>query len=182
LHAVLIERPQFNVVFASDGSPQHWTLLTGMATRLPDGFCGNVSFVIDFFHVREHLAEAANAIAGKETPEARVLATTWQETLKEFDDGAHRVLKSMRYYRDKQTKKLRRKTVVAVTAKLEAACSVPTADLHPIRGRGTWLDLQSTFNRGFGLGYLDSCGDVGRGVFSVASPTTIRYTPAETWR
>ena len=42
------------------------------------------------------MQEAANAIEGTDSPEARILAATWRETLKEHTDGAEKVLRSMR--------------------------------------------------------------------------------------
>lgn len=101
LDAVMDERPDVTVCFASDGAKYHWKVLAGMAAQLPDNAAGDVYFLVDFFHVAEYLSKAANAIAGDGSPEAKVMASTWRETLKEFDDGAQRVLKSMRYHRDK---------------------------------------------------------------------------------
>ena len=59
--------------------------------------------LLDFFHAAEYVQLAANAACGAETPEADVHATNWRETLKLFGDGATRVLKSMRYQRDRMT-------------------------------------------------------------------------------
>lgn len=52
--------------------------------------------LVDAFHVAQYVQEAANAIEGTDSPEARVLAATWRETLKEHADGAEKVLRSMR--------------------------------------------------------------------------------------
>ena len=52
--------------------------------------------LVDAFHVAQYVQEAANAIEGTDSPEARVLAATWRETLKEHVDGAEKVLRSMR--------------------------------------------------------------------------------------
>lgn len=98
---VLTERPELDVCFASDGAEQHWSLFEGMHNRLPPQAYGTVTFLTDFFHVMKYVKLAANANVGVGTPEAKVLATNWRETLKTYDDGAHRVLKSMRYHRDK---------------------------------------------------------------------------------
>jgi hypothetical protein len=93
-------RPDLNIVFASDGAPHHWTVLEGMEVRLPLQASGSIRYVVDFYHVAEHLGDAAHAIEG-EGPAARVILSGWLETLKEFDDGAERVLKSLRYHRDR---------------------------------------------------------------------------------
>lgn len=96
LVAALRERPDLNVVFASDGAAQQWESLTEIKQRLPDDFSGHTMDLVDAFHVAEYVQEAAEAIEGTDSPEARVLAATWRETLKEYDDGADRVLRSMR--------------------------------------------------------------------------------------
>ena len=96
LLAVLGERPDVNVVFASDGAAPQWDALEGIQHRLPDSFTGHTMKLVDAFHVAEYVQEAANAIEGTDSAEARVLAATWRETLKEHDDGAERVLRSMR--------------------------------------------------------------------------------------
>lgn len=114
LMAVLEERPDLTVCFASDGAKYHWKVLTGMAAQLPEELTGDVYFLVDFFHVAEHLGDAAKAICGDGTPEAAVMAAGWRETLRAFSDGGQRVLKSLRYHRDKLTSEGRRKKVEAV--------------------------------------------------------------------
>ena len=65
--------------------------------------------LVDAFHVAEYVQDAANAIEGTDSPEARVLAATWRETLKEHDDGAEKVLRSMRARLPSVSSKTRRK-------------------------------------------------------------------------
>jgi hypothetical protein len=102
LTVVLRQRPDLHVQFAADGDPHQWSLLEGMALRLPET-TGDVSYLLDFFHGAEYVQLAANAIEGKDSPASRVLAANWREMLKEYDDGPERVLKAMRYYRDRDT-------------------------------------------------------------------------------
>jgi hypothetical protein len=102
LCAGLMRRPDLHVVFAADGDAHQWALLEGMAVRLPET-TGEVSYLLDFYHAAEYVQLAANAIEGKDSPEARVLAATWREQLKECEDGPERLLKAMRYYRDRET-------------------------------------------------------------------------------
>jgi hypothetical protein len=96
LLAVLRERPDVNVVFASDGAAPQWDALEGIKSRLPENLTGHTMDLVDAFHVAEYVQEAANAIEGTDSPAARVLAATWRETLKAHDDGAETVLRSMR--------------------------------------------------------------------------------------
>ncbi len=120
LMAVLEERPDLTLCFASDGAKYHWKVLTGMACQLPEEATGDVYFLVDFFHVAEHLADAAKAIAGEDTPEATVMAAGWRETIRAFPDGGQRVLKSLRYHRDKLSSEARRGEVQEVIDYLAA--------------------------------------------------------------
>jgi hypothetical protein len=103
LNAALARRPDLHVQFAADGDAHQWSLLEGMAVRLPEAATGEVSYLLDFYHAAEYIQLAANAIEGKDSPAARVLAAHWRESLKEYEDGPERVLKAMRYYRDRET-------------------------------------------------------------------------------
>lgn len=94
--AVLDERPELNIVFASDGAAPQWTALEQMGAWLEPHHEGHAMFVVDAFHVAEYVQNAANAIAGKDSAEAKVLAATWRETLKEVEGGADTVLRSLR--------------------------------------------------------------------------------------
>jgi hypothetical protein len=96
LMAVVSERPDVNVVFASDGAAAQWTALAQIKSRLPAAFTGHSMDLVDAFHVAEYVQLAANAIEGKDPPEARILAATWRATIKEKDDGPVTVLHSMR--------------------------------------------------------------------------------------
>lgn len=96
LLAVLRERPELNIVFASDGAAAQWEALAEIKKHLPDDHSGHTMDLVDAFHVAQYVQEAANAIEGTDSPDARVLAATWRETLKEHVDGAEKVLRSMR--------------------------------------------------------------------------------------
>jgi len=101
LDAIMLERPELNVVFASDGALGQWLALNDMASKLPSNHQGHAMGIVDFFHVAEYLTRASTAVWGQNSPEARVRARTWGEWLKEYDDGPTRVLKALRYQRDR---------------------------------------------------------------------------------
>ncbi len=101
LVAALQERPDLNISFASDGAPTHWTALESMESRLPAEATGKRMFLLDKYHLGGYLATAANAVAGDGTPEAQLLWKQWSETIKLYADGTARVLKMLRYHRDK---------------------------------------------------------------------------------
>jgi hypothetical protein len=96
LLAVVGELPDVNIVFASDGAAPQWTSLAAIKRRLPANFTGHTMDIVDAFHAAEYVQKAADAIEGTDSAEARILAATWRETLKEREDGAATVLRSMR--------------------------------------------------------------------------------------
>jgi hypothetical protein len=98
LQSVLRERPQTNVVFASDGAAAHWKAFEGMASRLPENFTGHTMPLVDAFHVAEHVQTGAEAVKGKGSSDASILSATWRETIKEKRNGAETVVRSMRAY------------------------------------------------------------------------------------
>jgi hypothetical protein len=116
LDAALAERPTLNVVFASDGAPGHWQALDAMADRIRSVCQGQISKLVDAFHVAEYLAQAANAIEGEGTADAAILAAAWRETVKEKVDGAKTVLRSMRALSTRVRTAGRRKDLAAAVA------------------------------------------------------------------
>jgi hypothetical protein len=96
LQAALAERPTLNVIFASDGAPDHWATMDAMETRIPEACTGHRMKLVDAFHVAEYIQKAANALEGTDTSDARILAATWRETIKAAPGGAETVLRSMR--------------------------------------------------------------------------------------
>lgn len=107
----LAQRPDLHVEFAADGDPHQWSLLEGMALRILETATGGVTYLLDFYHAADYVKQAANAVEGVDTSAARVLAAAWREQLKEFEDGPELVLKSMRYYRDRETGQCDTKTL-----------------------------------------------------------------------
>lgn len=103
VHAAIEDRPDLNVVFASDGALTHWDALHAMEKSLPGAATGHRMLLVDLFHLAAYLSSAANVAEGDGTPEAMMLTTLWRDTLKTFADGTQRVLKMMRYRRDQQT-------------------------------------------------------------------------------
>jgi hypothetical protein len=96
LDAILSERPSLNLVFASDGAQHHWAVLDAMDERVATTCTGDRMKLADAFHVAEYVQKAATAIKGDGTPETSILSATWRETIKEMEDGAESVLRSMR--------------------------------------------------------------------------------------
>lgn len=109
LRAVLRERPDLDVSFASDGDALHWQYLEAIAEALPENDQRTTTFNLDFWHAAGYVEAAASA-ALKDEDDAKVQAAEWKASLKHHVQGAKRVLKSMRYFRD-QLRGERRETI-----------------------------------------------------------------------
>lgn len=114
LSTVIAERPGLNICFASDGALTHWDALEEIAEKLPVYANGKKMFLVDLYHVAGYLGKAAALVAGEGTPEAKFLGNTWRETMKVFDNGANRVLKTLRYHRDQLTSTTKREEMQGV--------------------------------------------------------------------
>jgi len=146
LESVVSERPDLDVVFASDGALTHWEELERMAERMRPRITGRIFFAVDFYHAAEYLTKAAEIVWGTSDPQGAVHAATWRETLKEYDDGADRVLGSLRYYRD-------RLTTTAAREKLESVIGF-LAGQHA-NGRMNYAALQRE-NLPIGTGVIEA--------------------------
>lgn len=109
--AVIEERPEINICFASDGAAPQWTALEAMRSRLPASATGHRMALVDAFHVAEYVQLAANATEGENTSGAKILAATWRETIREEEGGVARVLRAMRARRLKASTKTQRKDI-----------------------------------------------------------------------
>lgn len=114
--SVVEERPEVNICFASDGAAPQWTALDAMRARLPPTATGHRMTLVDAFHVAEYVQLAANALEGKDSSGAKILAATWRETIREQEGGVERVLRALRARRRKVTAKTRRKDIARAIA------------------------------------------------------------------
>ena len=105
MRAIVEERPDINICFASDGAEPQWAALDAMRARLPASATGHQMTLVDAFHVAEYVQLAANAVEGENTSGAKVLAATWREVIKEETNGVPRVLRAMRSRRAKTSGK-----------------------------------------------------------------------------
>jgi hypothetical protein len=112
LWRVIGDLPAVNVQFASDGAAAQWNALKAMRMRLPDTFSGHTMMLLDFYHAAEYVQDAANAVYGEGSADAKVFAAQWAEMMKHREDGARSVLKAMRYQRDKMPRGKDRTTLI----------------------------------------------------------------------
>ena len=133
LTSVLRERPELNVVFASDGAEPQWSALDAIESRLPENHTGHTMKLVDAFHVAEYVQKAANAVEGVGTGDAKILAATWRETIKEKQRGAVSVLRSMR---------ARLAAVRGTTARKEMKSAITYIDHQRELGRMEYVEAQ----------------------------------------
>jgi hypothetical protein len=97
LKAVIQDRPEVRVAFASDGAVTHWEHLSGMQERLPDGIESRQ--LLDFCHGAKYLFDAAKLVEEDEGI-ATAMAESWRSTLRHRKDGPELVIRALRYQRD----------------------------------------------------------------------------------
>lgn len=140
LRSVLDERPDMNVVWASDGADGQWQSLAGIESRLPRKCTGHRMKLVDAFHVAQYVQKAADAIYGTGDGEAHVKAATWRETIKSKSDGANIVLRSLRAHAP---------SVRGVAAREELTTAIDYIAHQHALGRMQYVEAQ---RRGYPIG------------------------------
>ena len=97
LAAVVQDRPEIRVAFASDGAPTHWEHLAEMQARLPTGMESRQ--LLDFCHGAKYLFDAAKLVQDDEGG-ATAMAEGWRSTLRHRKDGPEVVIRALKYQRD----------------------------------------------------------------------------------
>lgn len=115
LRSVLAVRPDLIVVGLADGAPDNWEFLWELRDRL-----GIEDFreAVDNFHVLDRIMKALKAYHGEGTTAAKIAFQECRTWLREEEDGADRVLRALRYRRDR-TRGAKRKTIVEQITYLE---------------------------------------------------------------
>jgi hypothetical protein len=90
--------PGLAVALISDGAPDHREFLKALAEKLG---IEDVYLVLDIFHALERIKKALDAYHGEQTPESRAKFEECRIWLREEEDGVERVLRALRYRRDK---------------------------------------------------------------------------------
>lgn len=115
LESIFATRPDLTLVCLSDGATDHWEFLDALGKRLG---VKEVRRAVDFFHVAERVKTALDAAHGEGTAESRAEYEKLRVVLKESENGAARVLRSLRHQRDRLTG-ARRATVAEQVTYLE---------------------------------------------------------------
>lgn len=116
LESIFATRPDLTLVCLSDGAADHWEYLDALGERLG---VKEVRRAVDFFHVAERVKKALDAAHGEDTAESRAEYEKLRVVLKENENGAARVLRSLRHQRDRLTGTKRAATVAEQVTYLE---------------------------------------------------------------
>ena len=116
---VLAQRPDLQLVMASDGAQGQWATLAEITAAMPEPTRERAVWLLDFFHAAEHLQEACNAVDGSGTAAAKVHRQQLAETLKEYDDGAERVIRRLAHYRRQAKREKARDEIDSVISYLQ---------------------------------------------------------------
>lgn len=93
-------RPDLVQVKLADGARDNWTFLDG--ERMPDGVS-----LLDFYHAAEHLSEALAAAYGEGSARYRGRLSTLRRKLRDDPRGAAKIIRALRYLRDKHPRSKR---------------------------------------------------------------------------
>lgn len=98
LGSILAVRPDLKVVALADGAPDNWEFLSALHSEF-----GIVHFheVVDNFHTLERIKKALDAFHGEGTSATKIAFEECRTWLREERDGPDRVLRALRYRRDR---------------------------------------------------------------------------------
>jgi hypothetical protein len=96
--AILGARPELRRVYLADGAESNWDLLAEVE-RAVGGNPRKSIQIVDFYHACEHLKGGCDAIWGESTPHGQAEFARLRTLLKEADDGAARIIRTLHYHR-----------------------------------------------------------------------------------
>ena len=98
LESIFASRPHLTLVCLADGFEDNWEFLPKLTARYGNG---EKNEAIDIFHVLEKVKTALDVYHGDCTPESKAAFEELRIWLRESPDGAERVIRALRYRRDK---------------------------------------------------------------------------------
>lgn len=109
LKSIFNVRPDLTLVLLADGAEDNWEFLEALAAEVG---ASEYYSAVDIFHVLEHVKKACDAYYSEGTPDSKAAFEQARVWLREFEDGAERVIRSLRYRRDRSAG-TKRKTITA---------------------------------------------------------------------
>lgn len=112
--SILALRPDLLRIHLADGAKDNWRLLNELEVRMPKPAQPPIE-ILDFYHACDHLKNACDAAWGESTAEGKAQFERLKTLLKEADDGAERVISSLRYQRDRARANKRKRLQAELT-------------------------------------------------------------------
>ena len=113
-HAILGARPDLRRVYLADGADSNWELLAEVERAVGGNPAKSVQSV-DFYHACEHLKGGCDAIWGESTPRGHAEFVRLRVLLKEANDGAERIIGTLKYHAGRAPGPRRKRIRAALT-------------------------------------------------------------------
>jgi hypothetical protein len=107
-------RPDLVRVHLADGAKDNWRLMEEIEQllHLPSQTCVQI---LDFYHACDHLKNGCDAAWGESTPRSKAEFERLRTLLKEADQGADQVIRSLKYQRDRARRTRRQRLEAELT-------------------------------------------------------------------
>jgi len=112
--SILALRPDLLRIHLADGAKDNWRLLNELEARMPQPAQSPIE-ILDFYHACDHLKNACDAAWGESTVVGKAQFERLKTLLKEAEDGAERVIDSLRYRRDRANGNKRKRLQAELT-------------------------------------------------------------------
>ena len=94
--SILALSPDLVRVHLADGAKDNWRLMKAIQSHLPVPLQAPIE-IVDFYHGCDHLKNGCDAAWGESTPESKDYFERLKQVLKEAEDGAERILRTLRF-------------------------------------------------------------------------------------
>ena len=94
--SILALSPNLVRVHLADGAKDNWRLMSDIESHLPAPLQKPIE-IVDFYHACEHLKKGCDAAWGESTQEGKNYFERLKKWLKEVDNGAQRIIRTLRF-------------------------------------------------------------------------------------
>ena len=94
--SILALSPDLLCVHLADGAKDNWRLMNEIETHLPTPLQAPIE-IVDFYHACDHLKNGCDAAWGESTQESKDYFERLNTRLKETDNGAERIIRTLRF-------------------------------------------------------------------------------------
>ena len=94
--SILVLSPDLRRVHLADGAKDNWRLMNDIEAQLPAPSQAPIE-IVDYYHACDHLKNGCDAAWGESTQESKDYFERLKTGLKEADDGAERVIDTLRF-------------------------------------------------------------------------------------